>query len=117
MTSRYSPKYWLTMSFHSRPVLDVRDVLQVEHMVSLVPEEPRDDIERDVRLRVAHVGLVLRGEAADEHGYAVRLEGNELLFRPRQRVVHSDGHRAVRIWAAGIKVLEDPTRRAEHRSV
>src|SRR6266581_2120417 len=63
------------------PVLDVRDILQVEHMVSLVSEEPRDDVERDVRLRVAHVRLVLRGEAADEHGYAVRLEGNELLLR------------------------------------
>src|SRR5213594_1826901 len=88
------------------PVLDVRDVLQVEQVVPFVAEEARDDVECDVRLRMAHVGLVLRGESADEHRHAVCMERNELLLLPGKRVEDSDGHRAVRMKAAGIKVLE-----------
>src|SRR2546422_8096678 len=34
------------------------------------------------------------------------MEGNELLLLPGERVVDSDGHRAVRMKAARIKVLE-----------
>ena len=88
------------------PVLDVRDVLQVEDVVSFVTEEPRDDVEPDVRLRVSHVGLVLRREAADEHRHAVSLEGDELLLPSGEAVVHLNGHRGVRMKGRGIKVLE-----------
>src|SRR2546430_6177510 len=65
-----------------------------------------DDIECDVGLRMAHVRLVLRGEPANKHRHAVGMEGNELLLLPGERVVDSDGHRAVRMKAARIKVLE-----------
>src|SRR5438093_1040100 len=88
------------------PVLDVRDVLQIEQVVPFVAEEAGDDIECDVGLRMAHVRLVLRGEPANKHRHAVGMEGNELLLLPGERVVDSDGHRAVRMKAARIKVLE-----------
>ena len=74
-------------------VLDVRDVLQVEHVVSLAPEVPRDDVERDVRLRVPDVRRVVRRDAADEHRDAAAVEGNEVLLPPRECVVHPDRHR------------------------
>src|SRR5437867_3985444 len=88
------------------PVLDVRHVLEVEYRVALVAEVPRHDVEGDVRLRVAYVRGVLRGDSADEHRDAVPMEGDELLLAAGQGVVDPEGHGPVRIRARGIKVRE-----------
>ena len=96
-----------TRRLHSRddPVLDVRDVLQIEDAVSLVAQVACHDVECDVGLRVPHVGLVLRRESADEEGDALAVERDERLLLPGEAVVDAEGHFFVRMRAAGIKVL------------
>src|SRR5207244_7003312 len=87
---------------HSRddPVLDVRDVLQIEDAVSLVAQVACHDVERDVGLRVPHVGLVLWRESAHEEGDPIAVERDERLLLAGEAVVNAEGHFFVRMRAA-----------------
>src|SRR5690606_25561078 len=48
-------------------LVDVGDVLDVEHLQAGVPPDPVDQVEGDVGGGVAHVGGVVGGDSADVH--------------------------------------------------
>ena len=68
-------------------VAHIGDVLDVRDVVAQVPQVPDDDVERDVTLGVADVGVAVNGRAADVHADVRRVEGLEPHLVAVERVV------------------------------
>ena len=71
-------------------VVDVRDVDLVDHVVAeVVLHDAAQDVERQVRARVAHVAGVVHRRAAGVPEDLIAARRPEVLHGPRQRVVHA----------------------------
>ena len=79
-------------------VVDVGDVADIGDVVLAVevPEQPEQHVEDDDRPRIADMGEVVDGRAADIHAHIVRIDGDKILLRPRQRVVEPQALRRFR---------------------
>ena len=72
-------------------VVDVGDVARVDHMVRpvSVAEKPEQHVEHDHRPRVADMGEVVDGGAADVHAHRLRVDRREILLGAGERVVEA----------------------------
>ena len=84
--------------FRRRPrvdlVVDVGDVADISHVLRPVEmaEQPEEHVEDDQRPRIADMGEVVDRRPADIHAHVRRIDRDEILLRPRQRVVQLQTH-------------------------
>ena len=82
-------------------VVDVRDVAGVDDGILAVemPQQPVEHVEDDDRARIADMGVVVDGRAADVHAHRLRVEGDKILLLAAQRVVKAQSPEAVLVHA------------------
>ena len=75
-------------------VVDVGDVADIGDVVRPVevPEQAEQHVEDDQRPGVADMGEVVDRRPADVHAHVRRIDRNEVILRPRQRVVKHQTH-------------------------
>jgi hypothetical protein len=76
-------------------VVDVGDVADVGDLVAQRLQPAVDDVEGQLRARVAHVAQVVDRDAADVHAHMARLDRLEFFCLAGQRVVDAQGHETV----------------------
>ena len=76
-------------------------------------EQPEQHVEDDQRPRVADMGEVVDRRPADIHAHVRRIDRDEVLLRPRQRVVQPQAHAELLARRPGDRlVLMDEARTA-----
>ena len=75
-------------------VVDVGDVADIGDVLLAIEmaQQPEQHVEHDDRPRIADMGEVVDRRAAHIHAHDFGIDGDELFFRPRQRVVEAQGH-------------------------
>ena len=73
-------------------VVDIREIGNVLHVVSLVYQVPPDGIEDNIGPAMSYMDVVIDLGTADVHPDLAFLQGLELLFAPRGRVVYPEHH-------------------------
>ena len=70
-------------------VVDVGDVADIGDVLGAIEmaQQPEQHVEDDDRPRIADMGEVVDRRAADIHAHVGRIDRDEILLRPRQRVV------------------------------
>jgi hypothetical protein len=68
-------------------VLDIGDVANVGDLVTERPQPAPDHVERDQEPRMPQVTIIVYGHPAHVHAHPPRIDGNEFLLFPRQRVI------------------------------
>ena len=63
-------------------------------------QQPEQHVEDDDRPRIADMGEVVDRRPADIHAHVLRIDRDEILLRPRQRIVKPQAH-AKRLLPAG----------------
>ncbi len=73
-------------------VVHVGDVAYIGDVVRAVEmaQQPEQHIEDDDRARIADMGEVIDGRAADIHAHIVGLDRGKILLRARQRIVEPE---------------------------
>ncbi len=79
-------------------VVDVGDVAHIGHVVLAIEmaQETVKNVENDGRTRIADMGIVVDCRPAHIHAHLVRIDGDEVLFGPRERVVDPEAPETVR---------------------
>ena len=70
-------------------VVHIRDVAHIRHGFRTVsmPQQTEEKVEDDDRAGVADMSVVVNGGAADIEAHVLRVDGDEILLRPGERVV------------------------------
>ena len=77
-------------------VVDVGDVARVDDVVRPinVAQEPEQNVEHDHRPRVADMGEIVDGGAADVHSHRLRVDRLKILLGAGERIVEAQRRRA-----------------------
>ena len=76
-------------------VVDIGDVARIDDMVLAIhgAQQPEQHVEHHDRPRIADMGVIIDGRAADIEGHALRIARNERDFFAAQGVVNRKTHR------------------------
>ncbi len=73
-------------------VIEIRDVARIYHVRITPFQDPIEQIENHRRPCVTDVWKAVDRRAANIHGHAFGIAGNELFLAPRERVVDANAH-------------------------
>jgi cysteinyl-tRNA synthetase len=79
-------------------VVDVGDVAHIGDVIGAIDmaQQPKQHVEDDDRPRIADMGEVIDRRAAYVHAHVLRIDGDKILLRPRQRIIQAQAFRSLR---------------------